>query len=73
MGLIVLAVIWEMAGWIIAGSDQTLLMFGLSLVACATVVYMLNDWRSGVLIFLVWLLFEYSLQTRQSLRESDLQ
>jgi hypothetical protein len=58
MGLIVLGLIWEMASWIIAGSDQMLIMFGLSLVACATVIHILNDWRSGVLIFLVWLLFE---------------
>jgi hypothetical protein len=58
MGLVVLGLIWELASWIIAGSDQTLIMFGLSLVVCALVVYILNDWRSGVLLFLVWLLFE---------------
>jgi hypothetical protein len=33
-------------------------MFGLSLVLAALVVHTLNDWRNGVLIFLVWLLFE---------------
>ena len=32
MGLVVLGLIWEIAGWIIAGSDQTLIMFGLGLV-----------------------------------------
>src|ERR1700733_1284780 len=58
MGLVVLAVIWEMASWIIAGSDQMLIMFGLSLVVIALVVHILNDWRSGVLLFLLWLLFE---------------
>jgi hypothetical protein len=58
MGLVVLGVIWEMATWIIAGSDQTLVMFGLGLVACALVVHILNDWRSGVLLFMLWLLFE---------------
>ena len=58
MGLVVLGVIWEMASWIIAGSDQTLIMFGLGLVFCAIVVYILNDWRSGVLLFMLWLLFE---------------
>jgi hypothetical protein len=58
MGLIVLGLIWEMASWIIAGSDQTLILFGLSLVVVALVVHILNDWRSGVLFFLVWLLFE---------------
>jgi len=58
LGLVVLATIWELAAWIVAGSDQNLLMFGLSLVVVALVVHILNDWRSGVLVFLVWLLFE---------------
>jgi hypothetical protein len=58
MGLVVLGVIWELAAWIVAGSDQMLIMFGLSLVVLGLVVHILNDWRSGVLVFLVWLLFE---------------
>ena len=58
VGLIVLATIWELAAWIVAGSDRNLIMFGLSLVVVALVVHILNDWRSGVLVFLVWLLFE---------------
>src|SRR5579863_6530557 len=58
MGLVVLALIWELAAWIVAGSDQTLVMFGLSLVVVALVVHTLNDWRGGVLVFLIWLLFE---------------
>src|SRR5260370_16612194 len=58
MGLIVLGLIWEMASWIIAGSDQTLIMFGLGIVVAAVVVHTLNDWRFGVLLFLIWLLFE---------------
>jgi len=58
MGMVVLAVIWELAAWIVAGSDKNLIMFGLSLVVVALVVHILNDWRSGVLLFLLWLLFE---------------
>jgi hypothetical protein len=58
MGLIVLATIWELAAWIVAGSDQNLIMFGLSLIVVALVVHSLNNWRGGVLVFLVWLLFE---------------
>src|SRR5665213_3154373 len=58
IGLIVLGLIWELTSWIIAGADQTLLMFGLGVVVCAIIVYILKDWRSGVLIFLIWLLFE---------------
>ena len=58
MGLAVLAVIWELAAWVVAGSDKNLLMFGLSLVVIALVVHILNNWQSGVLLFLIWLLFE---------------
>jgi hypothetical protein len=58
MGLVVLAIIWELAAWIVAGSNNNLIMFGLSLVVVALVVHILNDWRSGVLVFLIWLLFE---------------
>jgi len=58
MALVVLGLIWEIAGWIIAGANQTLIMFGLSLVVVAIVVNILNDWRFGVLLFLIWLLFE---------------
>src|ERR1700722_6305967 len=58
MGLVFLAIIWELAAWIVSGSDRNLVMFGLSLIVVALVVHILNDWRSGVLLFLVWLLFE---------------
>jgi hypothetical protein len=58
MGLVVLAIIWELAAWIVAGSDRNLMMFGLTLVVLALVVHILNDWRGGVIVFLVWLLFE---------------
>jgi hypothetical protein len=58
LGLLVLATIWELASWIVAGSNQMLIMFGLSVVVLALVVHILNDWRSGVLLFLLWLLFE---------------
>ena len=58
MGLGVLAAVWELAAWIVAGSDKNLIMFGLGLAIIAIVVHILNDWRSGVLLFLIWLLFE---------------
>lgn len=58
MGLLLLGLIWEVATWIISGSDRALLIFGLGVVLCAAVVHILKDWRSGVLIFLLWLLFE---------------
>ncbi len=58
LALVLLGVVWELAAWIVAGADQTLIMFGLSLVVGAIVVHILNDWRSGVLVFITWLLFE---------------
>jgi hypothetical protein len=58
LGLALLALIWELATWIVSGSDRTLEMFGIGLVFCALVVYIQTDWRSGVLLFFVWLLFE---------------
>src|ERR1035437_4856102 len=58
MALVIVGVIWELASWIIAGSDQTLIMFGLGLVLVGLTVYILNDWRSGVFLFMLWLLFE---------------
>src|SRR5579871_3438753 len=58
IGLVVLATIWQLASWVVAGSDKNLAMFGLSFVVLAMVVHILNDWRSGVLLFLIWLLFE---------------
>ncbi|MCU1343642.1 MAG: hypothetical protein JWN92_3065 [Candidatus Acidoferrum typicum] len=57
-GLLVVGGIWELAIWIVAGSDKTLVMVGLVVVVCALIVQILNDWRTGVLLFLVWLLFE---------------
>jgi hypothetical protein len=58
VGLLIFGLVWEMASWIVAGSDRTLILFGLGMVVIALVVHILNDWRFGVLLFLVWLLFE---------------
>jgi hypothetical protein len=58
LGLLVLGTIWELASLIIAGSSQSLIILGLSFAVTALVVHILNDWPSGVLFFLLWLLFE---------------
>src|SRR5579872_6473452 len=58
LGLLIIGLIWELTSWIVAGSDQMLIMSGLVLVVCVLIVQILNDWRSGVLLFLIWLLFE---------------
>src|ERR1700734_3895675 len=58
MGLGVLGLIWELAKLAIAGEDNSLIMIGLGAIVCVLVVHILNDWRSGVVLFLIWLLFE---------------
>jgi hypothetical protein len=58
IGLIVLGVIWVLANWIISGSDRMLIMVGLVVVLLGLTVQILNNWRTGVLLFLIWLLFE---------------
>jgi len=58
VGLLVLGLIWALTSWIVAGSDQMLIMSGLTFVVCALFIQILNDWRTGVLLFLIWLLFE---------------
>src|ERR1700736_5798321 len=58
LGLMVFGFIWIFTSLVISGSDSTLIMFGLSFVVGALVVHILNDWRAGVLLFLIWLLFE---------------
>src|SRR5580704_7004058 len=58
MGLVVLGLMWGLASWIVAGSGKVLLTFVLSMVMCAMIVHILKDWRSGVIVFLVWILFE---------------
>lgn len=58
MGLVLVAIIWELASWIVAGSDQMLIFFGLGIAVLAVMIHILNDWRSGVLLFLLWILFE---------------
>jgi hypothetical protein len=56
--LMVIGVIWVLTNWIISGSDQMLITSGLVVVLLGVIVQILNDWRAGVLLFLVWLLFE---------------
>ena len=49
---------WVLAGWIVAGSSSELVMGGLGLTALAIVMAILENWRRGVYLFFVWLLFE---------------
>ena len=54
----VIGLTWILAGWIVSRGTTDLVLGGLGVVACAIVVSILNDWRSGFHLFLVWLLFE---------------
>src|SRR5215475_793876 len=53
-----LVLAYEAAGFILAGDTTGLIYIGLALLVAAFVISMLNNWRRGLYIFLVWLLFE---------------
>lgn len=54
----ILVVTWELATWIVAGQDKLLILTGLAIALFAVTTYILNNWRSGFYIFIVWLMFE---------------
>ncbi len=49
---------YEAAGFIISGNTSGLVFVSLAFVVAAFVVAILNNWRRGLYIFFVWLLFE---------------
>src|SRR5712692_1639147 len=49
---------WMLATWIVGASSPTLSFAGLGLVVGAIVLASLVNWRSGLYLFLAWLLFE---------------
>src|SRR5712692_5656559 len=53
-----IAAAWLLAGWVVGGESTKLALAGLVLVSGAVAVTILNNWRSGIYLFLVWLLFE---------------
>ena len=49
---------WRIGEWI-SGGDLTLLIYAsLGVAVCAIAVIILKDWRTGLYIFVGWLLFE---------------
>lgn len=58
VGLVVIGVMWELAISIMGRSDRTIAMFGIGMIVLALVLLILDDWRTGVLLFLTWVLFE---------------
>ena len=56
--LVVFYLAYQTAQLVIAGDVNTLAMSGLTFVAVAIVVAILNDWRRGLYFLLGWILFE---------------
>jgi len=51
-------VLWVMAVWIAVGATQQVILGGVALVVLAITLRILNNWREGFYLFMVWLLFE---------------
>lgn len=49
---------WVLAGWIVAGQSTKLVLAGFVLVGGAMMLAILNNWRSGIYLFVIWLLLE---------------
>jgi hypothetical protein len=49
---------WKISEWIAAGDLTSVIYAGLGIAVCAFVVSILKDWRKGLYVFVVWLLFE---------------
>ena len=56
MGLI--GVVSTLSNWIVTGSSQGLIIGGMVIALVIIVVNTMNDWRTGLFLFIVWLLFE---------------
>ena len=57
-GASILGFIWVLTGWIVEKESGTLVLGGLGVVVAGILLAILNDWRSGFYLFLIWLLFE---------------
>jgi hypothetical protein len=49
---------WEVGGLIASDNDATVAYIVVCIAMCAITVRIINDWRSGFYIFVIWLLFE---------------
>ncbi|PYV20280.1 MAG: hypothetical protein DMG24_23260, partial [Acidobacteria bacterium] len=50
--------LWVVAGWIALGASKQVILCGIALIVLAITLRILNNWREGFYLFLVWLLFE---------------
>jgi hypothetical protein len=53
-----MGIVLALANWIVTGSLGMLIMGGMVIALVMIVVTTLNNWRIGLLLFIVWLLFE---------------
>ncbi len=53
-----MAIVFTLSNWIITGSTQGLVVGGMAIALVVIVVNTLNDWRAGLFLFILWLLFE---------------
>jgi hypothetical protein len=49
---------YKAAGFVLAADMTGLALAAIAVAVCALVVAILNDWRKGLYLFLIWLLFE---------------
>lgn len=49
---------WTLSGWIISENSLYMILFAVACVSVGIAMVILRDWRNGVFIFLVWLVFE---------------
>ena len=53
-----MGVVATLSNWILTGSSQGLVIGGMLIALVIIVVNTLNDWRAGLFLFVLWLLFE---------------
>lgn len=56
--LAVLGFIWSVGGWIVAGNFKQVILAAIAFAVICIAGMIIRDWRSGVYLFFIWLLFE---------------
>jgi len=49
---------WALTGWILEGASDRLVLTALGILGVVIAFTILRDWRTGIYLFIVWLLFE---------------
>ncbi len=52
------ALIWQLSGWVSSGTSIYIILTFVAAIGFVVMTVILRDWRLGVFIFLVWLVFE---------------